>query len=120
MPAVFRDETDALGRDSTELPGGLHWPEGFPEILARCPSRIPRRIRPYRTALALIRRISIIPCGNWAKPMLKYRKDKGGFEKQIGDMAYHQAIREAYPGATYSAYGTGRTRSVDGPRDSTS
>ena len=32
---------------------------------------------------------------------VEIHQGSGGFEREIGSMAYHQAIREAYPGATY-------------------
>ena len=32
---------------------------------------------------------------------VEIQQGSGGFETELGDIAYHQAIREAYPGATY-------------------
>ena len=96
----LQDETDALGRDSTELPGGLHWPEGFPEILHVARVGYPGEFDPIAQIGADSPHFNY-PLRQLGETNVEIQEGQGGFEKQIGDMAYHQAIREAYPGATY-------------------
>ena len=96
----LRDETDALGRDSVELPGGVRWPEGFSEILKIARIGYPAEF----DAMASIGADSPhfnYPLRQLGETHVEIQVGQGGFDKEIGDMAYHQAIREAYPNATY-------------------
>ena len=96
----LRDETDALGRSSAELPGGVNWPDGFSDILKVAGVGYPREF----DAMAQIGGDSPhfnYPLRQLGETNVEIQQGQGGFEREIGDMAYHQAIREAYPGATY-------------------
>ena len=94
------DETEALGSSPSEATTGVVWPEGFPEVQRFARSGYPREFD------------KIAQIGgdgpHWNYPLRQLGETKvvlqeGGreFGSEIGDMSYHQAIREAYPGATY-------------------
>ena len=94
------DETEALGSSPAEATSGVVWPEGFPEVQQFARSGYPREFD------------KIAQIGgdgpHWNYPLRQLGETKvvlqeGGreFGSEIGDMSYHQAIREAYPGATY-------------------
>lgn len=94
------DESDALGRNPKEVPSGVDCPEGFPEILRIAREGWPKEFE----AMAQIGGDE--PHYNYALRQLgestvDIQQGGKGFESEVGDMAYHQAIREAYPGATY-------------------
>lgn len=96
----LRDETEALGRNSESAPPGVSWPVDFPEILEVARGGYPREF----DAIAQIGADSPhfnYPLRQLGETNVEIHQGSGGFEAELGDMAYHQAIREAYPGATY-------------------
>ena len=96
----LQDETDALGRNSAELPGGVNWPEGFSDILKVARVGYPGEFDPMAQIGADSPHFNY-PLRQLGETNVEIQEGQGGFEREIGDMAYHQAIREAYPGATY-------------------
>ena len=96
----LRDEAEALGRTSDEAPGGVNWPEGFPDILKVARVGYQREF----DNMAKIGRDQPhfnYPLRQLGEDNVEIHQGRGGFDRELGDMAYHQAIREAYPGATY-------------------
>ena len=96
----LRDEGEALGRSSAEAPGGINWPVGFAELL-----KVARE--GYSREFDLMAQIGgdsphfNYPLRQLGEANIEIQQGRGGLEKEIGDIAKHQAIREAYPGATY-------------------
>ena len=96
----LRDETEALGRNPSDISGGVSWPPDFPEIMQVSGVGYPHEF----DAIAQIGADSPhfnYPLRQLGETTIKIQQGSGGFETEIGSMAYHQAIREAYPGATY-------------------
>ena len=101
------DEADALGQNSRDAPKGVNWPEGFPEILRVAREGWPKEF----DAMAQIGADSPhfnFPLRQLGETNIEIRQGKGseGSETGLGDIAYSQAIREAYPGATYLYMGS--------------
>ena len=96
------EEMEVLGTKQSSLPGGVNWPNGFAEILASA-----------RPGAARSREFDFIAQLGANAPHLNYplrQIGEGSFDIQegsrtdpdrIGTIAFNQAIREAYPGATY-------------------
>ena len=96
----LRDELEAIGRSPNEVPGGVDWPADFPEVIKVSGVGYP----PEFDAIAQIGADSPhlnYPLRQLGETNVKIQQGSGGFETELGDIAYHQAIREAYPGATY-------------------
>ena len=96
----LREETEALGTNTGETPAGVRWPEGFSGILNVAREGYPREF----DAMAAIG--GDAPHFNYPLRQLgdlnvEIQQGSSGFLREVGDMAYQQAIREAYPGATY-------------------
>ena len=96
----LRDELEALGRNSGEAPAGVQWPEGFPDILSVAREGYPREFDPISQIGGDSPHFNY-PLRQLGEINVEIRQGRGGFDKDLGEMAYHQAIREAYPGATY-------------------
>ena len=96
----LRDETELIARNSTEAPRGVTWPKGFPEILKNAREGYSREF----DAMAQIGGDSPhfnYPLRQLGDTNIEIQIGSGGFVRDLGDMSYQQAIREAYPGATY-------------------
>ncbi len=94
------DEADALNRTPGEMLGGTNWPEGFGEILKVAREGYSREF----DSMAQIGGDSPhfnYPLRQLGETNIEILQGSKGFERDLGDIAYHQAIREAYPGATY-------------------
>ena len=101
----LRDELETFGQSHSGSPSGAKWPEGFAEVqkfaregwpieyehLAQIDDDAPHLNYPLRQL---------------GEASIKIRQGRGGFAKEIGDIALNQAIREAYPGAHYLHLGT--------------
>ena len=74
----LQDETDALGRDSVELPGGVGWPMGFPDVLKVARVGYPGEFDPIAQIGADSPHFNY-RCGSWARPLLRYKPDREGF-----------------------------------------
>lgn len=94
------EELETFG-DATELPAGAAWPEGFDRMFELAK---PGALRP--------RALDMIAAIGADNPHLNYPlrhvcetdyalKDLKGTSERFGTIGLHQAIREAYPGATY-------------------
>lgn len=96
------EEMEVLGSDMTSLPSGITWSNGFAEILASA-----------RPGAARSREFDFIAQLGADAPHFNYplrQVGESSFDIQdgaknhpttIGSIALNQAIREAYPGATY-------------------
>lgn len=96
------DEADALGRAPKDMLGGVNWPGGFADILTVAREGYPREFDGMAQIGANVPHLNY-PLRQIGEASVKIRTGFGntGFESELGDIAYHQAIREAYPGATY-------------------
>lgn len=96
------DESEQLGFSDAKIPPGVIWPDSFEKIyeLARPGSRRPKEFE-------LIAQIGAdsphfnYPLRQVGEPNYKLKEGARGDAEPIGDIALNQAIREAYPGATY-------------------
>lgn len=97
------DEMEVLGGERMRLPGGTKWPEGFEGVLRYA---VPGGGRP--------REFDFIAALGADNPHFNYPLRQIGEESfeikdrpdgRIGSIAMQQAIREAYPGATYLHFG---------------
>ena len=96
----LRDETESLSRSPTEILRGVNWPENFPEILRSARDGYSREF----DAMAQIGGDTPhfnYPLRQLGDTNVEIQTGHGDFVREIGDMSYQQAIREAYPGATY-------------------
>lgn len=91
------EEMEVLGTEQSSLPAGVIWPDGFADILASA-----------RPGAARSREFDFIAQLGADAPHFNYplrQVGEGSFDIQegsrIGTIAFNQAIREAYPGATY-------------------
>lgn len=95
------DESEGLGTDTKGLPPGVVWPDTFPAIFEMAKPGV-RRSREYDFIAQLG---ADSPHFNYALRQIGepnyVLKNKSGVSEDIGHIALNQAIREAYPGATY-------------------
>ncbi len=101
----LREESEALGRNPNEVPGGIDWPTDFSDIVKMCGVSYPHEF----DALAQIGADSPhfnYPLRQLGETKVKILQGSGSYATNIGDITYQQAIREAYPGATYLHLGT--------------
>ena len=96
------DESEQLGFNDAKIPPGVIWPDSFEKVyeMARPGIRRPKEFE-------LIAQIGAdsphfnYPLRQVGEPNYKLKEGSRGESEQIGDIALNQAIREAYPGATY-------------------
>lgn len=115
----FVDEAEALGADKGKLPAGIAWPDGFDTAIRYA---LPGGGRPrefdYIASLGADSPHLNYPLRQVGEANLdiKFQRDSAD---RLGNIAMNQAIREAYPGATYLHYGRAykvaewQTRSYD-------
>ena len=94
------DEMESLSRDTREAPRGVNWPEGFSEILRNTRAGYSREFDQMAQIGGDAPHFNY-PLRQLGETNVEIQSGGGGFEREIGNMAYNQAIREAYPGATY-------------------
>lgn len=94
------DEMESLSRDTRESPRGVNWPEGFSEILRNTRAGYSREFD-HMAQIGGDAPHFNYPLRQLGETNVEIQSGGGGFEREIGSMAYNQAIREAYPGATY-------------------
>ena len=96
----LRDEMEAVGRESSNLPGGILWPDGLTEILGSAREGWGREFDPVAQMGGGSPHINY-PLRQIVDPSFTLQLSGGGFEREIGYIALNQAIREAYPGGNY-------------------
>ncbi|WP_298165308.1 DEAD/DEAH box helicase [Novosphingobium sp.] len=96
------DESDQLGFSDAKIPPGVIWPDSFEKVYEVAKPSI-RRPKEFE----LIAQIGAnsphynYPLRQVGEPNYKLKESARGNAEEIGDIALNQAIREAYPGATY-------------------
>ena len=96
----LRDEMELIGRDSGGAPSGVQWPEGFSDILGFARAGWTREFDPVAQIGGDSPHFNY-PLRQIVDPTFSLTSGSRGFEREIGDIAHHQAIREAYPGGNY-------------------
>jgi DEAD/DEAH box helicase domain-containing protein len=96
------DEVEVLGGDQASLPAGVDWPEGFGDAtkIARPGAGRPREFD-YIAQLGADSPHLNYPLRQVGEANFDIREGKGDHQQRVGHIATNQAIREAYPGATY-------------------
>jgi DEAD/DEAH box helicase domain-containing protein len=95
------DESENLGSETKEPPPGVSWPSSFPEIFKLAKPGV-RRPKEYDFVAQLG-----ADSPHWNYPLRQVGeanyvlRRKSGSADEVGNIALNQAIREAYPGATY-------------------
>jgi len=96
------EEMEVLGSDLSSLPGGVEWPTGFGEIVA---SARPGAARPrefdFIAQLGADAPHFNYPLRQVGESSFDIQEGARNDPDRIGSIAVNQAIREAYPGATY-------------------
>ena len=100
----LRDEMEALGRNSAEAPAGVQWPPGFADILKVSREGYPKEFDHIAQIGGDSPHINY-PLRQLGETNVEIRQGTHGSGIYLGEMAYIQAIREAYPGATYRHFG---------------
>ena len=101
----LRGEMEALGRNSAEAPAGVQWPPGFADILKVAREGYPKEFDHIAQIGGDAPHINY-PLRQLGETNVEIREGNQGSGIYLGDMAYIQAIREAYPGATYLHLGS--------------
>ena len=96
----LRDEMEDLGRESSSVPSGVKWPDGFTEVLRFAREGWPREFDPVAQIGGGSPHINY-PLRQIVDPSFTLQLGGGGFERELGYIALNQAIREAYPGGSY-------------------
>lgn len=96
------EEMEVLGSDLTSLPAGVKWPDGFGEIVS---SARPGAARP-REFDFIAQLGSDAPHFNYplrqvGESSFDIQEGPRNDPSRVGSISVNQAIREAYPGATY-------------------
>jgi DEAD/DEAH box helicase domain-containing protein len=95
------DESETLGSETKEPPPGVNWPDSFHEVfkLAKPGIRRPREFD-FIAQLGADSPHFNYPLRQVGEANYSIRR-KAGSTEEVGNIALNQAIREAYPGATY-------------------
>lgn len=101
------DESEVLGHGQTELPAGVDWPDRFGETLkfAKPGGGRPREFDFIAQVGADSPHFNY-PLRQVGEASFDIKEGRADFQQKIGDIATNQAIREAYPGATYLHLGS--------------
>ncbi|TCT07154.1 DEAD/DEAH box helicase domain-containing protein [Tepidamorphus gemmatus] len=96
------DEVEVLGGDQSTLPAGVDWPAGFGEIVkfAKPGGGRPREFD-FIAQIGADAPHFNYPLRQVGEANFEIKEGRGDFQQRVGDIATNQAIREAYPGATY-------------------
>ena len=96
------DEVEVLGGDQSSLPAGVLWPDGFGQI---CKFAKPNGGRPrefdFIAQLGADAPHFNYPLRQVGEANFDIKEGRGDHQTRVGNIATNQAIREAYPGATY-------------------
>lgn len=96
------EEMEVLGSDMTSLPAGVTWPTGFGEILASArPGAARSREFDFIAQLGADAPHFNYPLRHVGESSFDIQEGARNDPTRIGSIAVNQAIREAYPGATY-------------------
>lgn len=96
------EEMEVLGSDMTSLPAGVTWPTGFSETLASArPGAARSREFDFIHQLGADAPHFNYPLRQVGESSFDIQEGAQNHPTMIGSIAVNQAIREAYPGATY-------------------
>lgn len=98
----LQDEVEVLGLPTRDPPPGVSWPETFAGVfdVARPGARRPREFE-FIAQLGADEPHYNYPLRQVGEPNYPLRGASPVGDDEVGDIALNQAIREAYPGATY-------------------
>lgn len=98
----LRDEMESLGASLAHPPKGISWPEGFERVWGYLGPH-GRRPREFDHVAQLGADAPHLNYGlrSVGEPTIDIRVGRGGHEARLGTISSTQALREAYPGATY-------------------
>lgn len=101
----LRDELEALDVTAARTPAGVRWPAGFGDILKYARESWPREFDDIAKTGGDAPHFNY-PLRQLGETKIQLQIGTRANSREIGDIAHHQAIREAYPGAHYLHYGT--------------
>ena len=101
----LRDELEALDVTAARTPAGVRWPAGFGDILKYARESWPREFDDIAKTGGDTPHFNY-PLRQLGETKILLQIGTRANSREIGDIAHHQAIREAYPGAHYLHYGT--------------
>ena len=96
----LRDEMEALSMSSSSTPAGARWPDGFGDILKYARETWPREFDDIAKTCGDTPHFNF-PLRQIGETKISLKTGNKIFSRDIGDIAHHQAIREAFPGAHY-------------------
>ena len=100
------DELEALGVRTDRVPGGVVWPEDFERVYRQSRGGFPEEYD-HVAQLGGDSPHFNFPLRQVGESRVEISTGSGDFVAPVGDMTHSQALREAYPGATY--YHRGQT-----------
>lgn len=96
----LRDEMEALSMRPRNVPAGARWPEEFGDILKYAREAWPIEFDDVARTCGDSPHLNF-PLRQIGETKISLKEGNISFGRGIGDIAHHQAIREAYPGAHY-------------------
>lgn len=96
----LRDEMESLGMSASRTPSGARWPDGFGDILKYARESWPREFDDIAKTGGDSPHINF-PLRQIGETKIQLQIGNRSSSKEIGDIAHHQALREAFPGAHY-------------------
>ncbi|MCY3542829.1 MAG: DEAD/DEAH box helicase [Chloroflexi bacterium] len=96
----LRHEMEELSVSSSVSPAGAKWPEGFRDILKYARESWPREFDDIAKTGGESPHFNY-PLRQLGETKIQLQVGSKTSSREIGDIAHHQAIREAYPGAHY-------------------
>lgn len=101
----LRNELEALDVTAARTPAGVRWPSGFGDILKYARESWPPEFDEIAKTGGESPHFNY-PLRQLGETKIQLQIGTRATSREIGDIAHHQAIREAYPGAHYLHYGT--------------
>ena len=98
--SCLREEMEALGMSASRTPAGAKWPEGFGDILKFARESWPREFDDIARTGGDSPHFNF-PLRQIGETKIQLQIGNRSSSKEIGDIAHHQALREAFPGAHY-------------------
>jgi DEAD/DEAH box helicase domain-containing protein len=101
------NEMETLGGNRGCLPAGINWPEGFASAL-----KLAKPGAGHPKEFDLIAQVGAdephlnYPLRNVGEANFEIKEGRGDYQLRVGNISTNQAIREAYPGATYLHLGS--------------
>lgn len=98
----LQEESELLRNETKEPPPGVSWPDSFPAVyeIAKRGARRPREYE-FIATLGADSPHHGYPLRQVGEANFRLKDSAGGPNEDVETIAFNQAIREAYPGATY-------------------